>query len=201
MRPKRPTIRSSLLGIHRVILQIQHLASRVSNTVALSNLEMVVIALEDRRFFLHAGYDWRSICRELIKALMFRRFGGASTIDIQLFRTVSNRYERSTRRKIREAVGAFALQRKVSKIHILRVYLANAYFGTGLTGADSASLEIFQKFADELTIDEAAVIASMLVYPKPRLPSANWHAKISRRANYGGFLVRSSKERFYKINR
>lgn len=201
MRPNRRTLRASLLEIHDVLIRIQQSAASISNSPVLSNLEMAVVALEDRRFFSHVGFDWRSILRELFKALTLRRYGGASTIDIQLFRTVSDRYERSLRRKVREAIGAFALQRKLPKTVLLRVYLAEAYFGTGLVGAEAASFEMFQKSADELTIEEAATVASMLVYPKPRIPSAHWHAKVRRRAHYGGILVRSGKQHFYQVQR
>lgn len=168
----------------------------VSNDARLTSLEKAVIVLEDRRFFQHQGYDIRSIGREVVRGAMRRRVGGASTIDIQLFRTMSNRYERTARRKIREWVGARALQYKLSKLQTLRSYLEIAYFGTGLKGADAASQDMFAKFAADLDEEEACVVASMLVYPKPRIRSVNWDAKVQRRANYGRLLLRTRQQRF-----
>lgn len=194
--PSSPTIRSSLIRIHKTLIRISDLCLYSSTEVSLSNLELATIALEDRRFFKHNGFDLRSLIRECFRAITFQRFGGASTIDIQLFRTISGRYERTIRRKVREIVGALALQRKCSKIQILRCYLDNAYFGTGLYGQEAASLSVFNKSASDLNVDEACYIASMLVYPKPSVASGNWETKIRRRSDYGRLLIRTRKERF-----
>lgn len=196
MLPHIPSLRSSLLRLHEDIISVREISIFSPNDSQLTLVEKAVIVLEDRRFFNHTGFDWKSICREIFKAISFRRPGGASTIDIQLFRTVSNRYERTLRRKLREAVGAWALQRKFSKIEILRSYLAIAYFGTGVRGVEQASQEIFSKNSTDLDVYEATFIASLLVYPKPRIPTANWHAKVGRRAQYGRLLLRTLKQSF-----
>lgn len=201
MLPRLPSLRSSLLRLHDTIIRIQEAASTTSTNPRLTILEMAVVALEDRRFFRHQGYDWRSIAREVVKALTLRRYGGASTIDIQLFRTISNRYERTLRRKLREAIGARVIQRKCSKIQILRAYLDNAYFGTELIGRDSASLDLFNKLSDDLSFEEATFIAALLVYPKPRVPTSNWQTKVCRRAEYGRFLLRTSEKRLKQVAR
>lgn len=194
MQPKLPTIRSSLLRMHYAILAIQDELPSIESEARLSEFEKIVLLLEDRRFFSHLGIDWRSVARELVKAFSGQKHGGASTIDMQLFRTASDRYERTLRRKVREFVGVLILQRKFTKLAILRTYLQIAYFGTGLKGARAAATELFPravnpsawKFdASKLTLDEAAQLAALLVYPKPRLPSANWLAKVRRRADYG----------------
>jgi len=198
MLPSLPTLRSSLLRMYRVIFDIDEITWRSHSALPLTNLERMVIVLEDRRFFWHKGIDARSIVRELFKALTLRRFGGASTIDVQLFRTVSDRYERTARRKLREFVGAYALQKKFSKIQLLRAYLNVAYFGTGLRGADAASQDEYGKNASELSLEEAAVIASFLVYPKPSISSLNWRTKIGRRADYGCLLVRTLEKGNYQ---
>lgn len=195
-RPRSRNLRASLLGLHRTLFRVEEASWNCTIDPPLSHLEKMVIALEDRRFFYHSGVDWRSIAREVFKILQFRRCGGFSTIDMQLFRTASNRYERTLRRKVREMVGTWALQRKFSKIEILRSYLTIAYFGTGINGADAAANHLYGVNQDGLSEEESAFIASMLVYPKPRLPSADWTAKVSRRANYGRIIARSSEEAF-----
>lgn len=199
MRPHRRTMQASLRSLHKTIIHIQDDAWLVRADKGLSKIEKAVIALEDRRFFSHIGFDYKSFLREFIKLLLRKRHGGASTIDIQLFRTYSGRYERTFRRKIRETVGAYALQKKLSKLEILRIYLNSAYFGTNIVGVDQASKVMFKLSKDDLNLDQACAIASMLVYPKPRIPSSNWHAKINRRADYGALLVRAGEKSFYKL--
>lgn len=196
MRPNVSSLRSSLLRLHEDIISLQEISAFISNDPQLTLVEKAVIVLEDRRFFTHCGFDWKSIFREFIKAISFRRHGGASTIDIQLFRTISKRYERTLRRKIREAVGAWAIQSKFSKMEILRCYLNVAYFGTNLHGVEAASREIFGKNSTNLDLNEATFIAALLVYPKPRIATINWQTKIGRRAQYGRLLLRTLKESF-----
>ena len=181
MLPNAPSLRSSLLRLHKDIISLREMADATKNDSSLTWVEKAVIVLEDRRFFHHCGYDWKSISRELIKAATFQRHGGASTIDIQLLRTISGRYERTLRRKIRECLGARTLQLKLSKIEIL--------------------LEFYGKASDDLDMDQAAFIASLLVYPKPRIPTANWQTKVGRRAQYGRLLLRTLKQDLYQVVR
>jgi penicillin-binding protein 1A len=183
-----------LLRIHYAILAIDDELWAIETTQRLTDFEKLVILLEDRRFFSHLGIDLRSVMREVVKAATGQRHGGASTIDMQLFRTASDRYERTLRRKLREWLGVLIMQRKFTKLGILRAYLRIAYFGTGLKGSLAAARVLFPTAVDEfdyeldssrLTLDEAAQLAALLVYPKPRLPNANWQAKVRRRADYG----------------
>jgi membrane peptidoglycan carboxypeptidase len=105
---------------------------------------------------------------------------------MQYVRTVTGRYERKLRRKLQEIVLSFLIDYHLSKIQILHAYLSVAYFGTGIWGLDSAKQQLFSKDPwDDLTLEESARLAAMLVYPKPRVPSANWEKKVTRRARYG----------------
>lgn len=194
MRPKLPSIRSSLLRMHDTILKVADQRYYIDDTPVLSEFEKLVILLEDRRFFRHYGVDWRSVARELFRMISGQRHGGASTIDMQLFRTASGRYEKTVRRKVREFIGVFALQRKFTKIELLRIYLNVAYFGTGLSGVLEGAKAMFPNRFDEfdwrfdparLSLQECAELASLLVYPKPRVAKLDWEAKVRRRAHYG----------------
>lgn len=210
MRPRRPSLRSSLINIHRAVLKIDAERWKIDQNPRLTKLEKLVLLLEDRRFFEHNGIDWRSVIREGQRFLARKRHGGASTIDMQLFRTVSDRYERTIRRKVREWFGTAILQRKFTKLEILRIYLEVAYFGTGLRGALDAAKALFPNTIDldawylednDLTLDQAAQIASLLVYPKPRIPDLNWQSKVRRRANYGLALYARREKKFDQILR
>ena len=194
-RLKLPSFRRWLLQVHRDLLAIhQHVPSSIYPE-SLSTFEKMVLVLEDRRFFKHAGNDYKSIVRELAKALTFRRHGGASTIDMQLVRTVTNRKEKTIRRKLYELMLARIIQYRYSKARILRAYLSCAFFGSGLYGANSVSMEEFGKISEALDLDEAAQVASMLVYPKPLKPTAKWRGNVRRRADYGKLIyVRLEKQ-------
>lgn len=152
-------------------------------------LDELVIVLEDRRFLGHRGLDWRSAAREIFRAVTFRRHGGASTIEMQFVRTVTGRYDRTLRRKAQEIALSFLVDYHLSKPKILHGYLSVAYFGTGIWGLDSAKEQIFGKQPwEDLNLEEASMLAAMLVYPRPRVPTENWQRKVDRRAKYGRHL-------------
>jgi membrane peptidoglycan carboxypeptidase len=144
----------------------------------------MVLLLEDRRFFSHRGIDIWSVNRELFRLLTFQRHGGASTIDMQLVRTLTGYKERTISRKLYEMVVARLLQYHFTKWQILDCYLSNAFFGTSLVGVEKASRQLYNKTPDKLVAEEAAMIASLLVYPRPLDPSPRWQSKVTRRANY-----------------
>lgn len=141
--------------------------------------------LEDRRFLRHSGFDWKSGIRILVQSIVGRRRGGASTIDMQLVRTVTEYRERSIRRKVFEILAARRTRRRHGPRRILSTYLAMAYFGTRIRGAEEAARLCFNRGADELTLDQSAYVAAMLVYPRPRQPSEAWQSRIQRRVRHG----------------
>jgi Transglycosylase len=178
-----------------------------------TEIERLTLVLEDRRFFLHSGFDIWCIPRMIKQAVLLRRVGGVSTIEQHLVRTILARRERTFRRKAREVLLAWILAHRKSKREILRVYLSTAYFGYRLRGCDEAARLIFHKWAKDLNAQEAAFIASMLVYPLPKsvrystkcailLPVNNvesylneasniaprWTARMRRRISYGVLL-------------
>ena len=183
-------VRSDLSRIHQNVRSLPKLPA-----VALTALELMTIALEDRRFFYHPGVDLPSIVRETMKALKGRKHGGASTIDMQFVRTVTGFRAPTMQRKIYEAVLALAIQFRHTKLEILRSYLACAFFGSGLIGANAAAQRIFNKNADELSMEEAAFISAMLAYPRPQYGLPGWKQRAHRRAAYAVAVFASRKRR------
>ena len=94
---------------------------------------------------------------------------------------------------------AIIIQFRYSKLEILRSYLACAFFGSGIFGIDRAAQVQYRKNAGELTLPEAAFVASMLVYPKPLTQTSLWLAKVDRRAKYGVRLYPRLKERYEEL--
>src|SRR5260221_147519 len=97
-----PSIRRALLRLHGDLFKV---ASRLNLDLfpdQLDVLEIMVLISEDRRFFRHHGFDLKSVAREVFRLLTFRRHGGASTIDMQLIRTITGYRKRTISRKLYE---------------------------------------------------------------------------------------------------
>lgn len=204
-RPARsiPSFRRWLLKVHADLLEVHQRVSPYAEYYPdeLSALEKMTIVLEDRRFFDHKAVDFIAILRTVYKALFCQIYEGASTIDMQFVRTATGYRERSLRRKLYEILLANLIQFRYSKVTILRSYLNVAYFGWQLRGADSAAAAVFGCGSNDLDLEQAAFIASMLVFPRPRYPTDDWRRRVLRRANHIKAAYVRHKERFDEIAR
>lgn len=142
----------------------------------LTKIELLVLFLEDRRFFVHHGFELRSLLRVFRRFLRRGKIGGMSTIDQQVVRISTKRYERSLRRKVREVFLAYLCNFHVSKKEILDYYIHNAYLGHRIEGCEIAAQKIFGCDAQNLSWEQAAFIASL--YPLP-FPKSAWESYYS----------------------
>jgi len=164
-----------------------------------TDLHFHIIAIEDRRFFFHYGFDIRSIIRNSIRMLTFRDHGGASTIDMQLVRTITKNKEKTVRRKINEIILAIAINRRYSKLEILNCYLNYAYFGAYMTGVNDAIRYMFNKdHISQLTEFECSMLAAMLQQPRPKNPSIKRQLMLINRAVHTQRRAFKIKDSFYK---
>tara|TARA_B100000029_G_scaffold510335_1_gene601533 strand:- start:4222 stop:6579 length:2358 start_codon:yes stop_codon:yes gene_type:complete len=128
------------------------------------------LSAEDKNFFSHPGVDAKSITRAIIKNIRNiysnKRLEGASTITQQVAKNFLLTNEVSIKRKIKEAILAFRIERAYSKERIMELYLNQIYLGEGTYGIAAASLEYFDKSVSELTYEEAALLAAL-----PKAPS------------------------------
>ena len=128
------------------------------------------LSAEDKNFFTHPGIDAKGILRAIIKNLrnisQNKRLEGASTITQQVAKNFLLTNEVSLKRKIKEAILAFRIERAYSKERILELYLNQIYLGQGTYGIAAASLEYFDKSMKELTYPDAALLAAL-----PKAPS------------------------------
>jgi penicillin-binding protein 1A len=135
------------------------------------HLIKAVLAVEDRRFYEHDGFD---PIRIVGSALAVIRAGepvqGGSTITQQLARQAIGR-EKTLRRKLKELLYAAQLEHHFTKDQILELYLNKVYFGDRLYGAEAASRGYFGKRASELTVPEAAMLAGLLKAPSTYAPT------------------------------
>jgi len=135
------------------------------------NLIKAVIAIEDRRFFDHEGFDPIRIVGAAIAGVRAgEAVQGGSTITQQLARQSVGR-EKTLSRKLRELLFAAQLEHAFTKNEILELYLNKVYFGDGLYGAEAASRGYFGKKASELSLGEASLLAGLLKAPSSYDPS------------------------------
>ena len=131
------------------------------------------LAMEDARFFEHAGVDLVRIGGAILADLKSRQFSqGASTITQQLVKLTYLKNEKTLTRKAAEMLMALKLEKCYSKEEILELYLNRAYFGNGAYGVEAAAKEYFGKHASELSLAEAAMLAGLVKSPSgydPRL--------------------------------
>jgi len=128
------------------------------------------LSAEDKNFFSHPGIDAKGILRAIIKNIQNisqnKRLEGASTITQQVAKNFLLTNEVSMKRKVKEAILAFRIERAYTKERILELYLNQIYLGQGTYGIAAASLEYFDKSIKELDYSEAALLAAL-----PKAPS------------------------------
>jgi penicillin-binding protein 1A len=128
------------------------------------------LSAEDKNFFNHPGIDAKGILRATIKNIknisQKKRLEGASTITQQVAKNFLLTNEVSMKRKIKEAILAFRIERAYTKERILELYLNQIYLGQGTYGIAAASLEYFDKPIKELSYSDAALLAAL-----PKAPS------------------------------
>ena len=128
------------------------------------------LSAEDKNFFSHPGIDAKGIIRAIIKNLgnvaKNKRLEGASTITQQVAKNFLLTNEVSMKRKIKEAILAFRIERAYTKERILELYLNQIYLGQGTYGIAAASLEYFDKPIKDLNYSESALLAAL-----PKAPS------------------------------
>ncbi|MEM7062248.1 MAG: PBP1A family penicillin-binding protein [Cyanobacteria bacterium P01_B01_bin.77] len=140
------------------------------------------IAAEDRRFYEHAGIDYKGIARAIYSNLRNRELvEGASTITQQVARIVFLDQDRSFQRKFREALLANKLEKELGKEKILERYLNLVYLGAGAYGVADAAWIYFGKSVEELTVSEIALIAGMAPAPSFYSPLVNEEAAREQR--------------------
>ena len=131
------------------------------------NLLNAFVAAEDSRFREHPGIDVKSIVRAFIKNFKAGTIvQGGSTITQQVTKTFLLTPEKTYERKLKEAILAYKIEKKLSKDEILFLYLNQIYLGHGAYGVEAASENYFGKHVKDLTLAECAVLAGL-----PQAPS------------------------------
>ncbi len=145
------------------------------------------LSAEDKDFFHHSGLDYKGIARAAltnIKILLSKsgkRMIGASTITQQVAKNFLLTNDRNIDRKIKEAVLATRIEKAFTKEQILELYLNEIYFGLRSHGIAAAALNYFGKSLEEITLAEAAYMASLPKAPNNYHPFKHRERAIGRR--------------------
>jgi penicillin-binding protein 1A len=143
-------------------------------------LKQAVVAQEDQRFYSHGGVDIKAGIRALWADLTGgHTVQGGSTITQQYVKNAFTGGERTLARKLREAVLASRLDKKLTKDEILYRYLQNIYLGGGAYGVGAAAESYFKKPVQQLSLSEAATLAGLIKSPstdEPRSATARAEA-------------------------
>ncbi|MEL7128019.1 MAG: penicillin-binding protein 1C [Pseudomonadota bacterium] len=129
-----------------------------------------LLAVEDKRFFVHGGVDWFAMVRAIGTSLRAGRIvSGGSTITMQTARLLEPR-RRTFAAKLIEMVRAIQLEARLSKREILELYLTLAPYGGNLEGVRAASFAWFGHGPDALSDDEIALLIALPQSPERRRP-------------------------------
>ncbi|MFZ0368364.1 MAG: PBP1A family penicillin-binding protein [Halobacillus sp.] len=163
-------------------------------------IKEATIAIEDRRFYEHFGFDFKRIAGAALTDLkQMRMVEGASTITQQYARNLYLSHDKTWKRKIQEALYALRLEIFYNKDEILEGYLNTIYYGHGAYGIEAASRYYFNKNAEELTLTEASMLAGVPKGPSYYSPLNNAENAASRQKlilgemEKSGFITSSEK--------
>jgi membrane peptidoglycan carboxypeptidase len=150
-------------------------------------LRYAVMAAEDKNFYSNRAFSVTGLISAVAdNVLTFGKGRGGSTITQQYAKTAFLTPERSIQRKVKELVIALKLENAMTKDQILENYLNTIYFGRGSYGVQTAAQQYFNRNANQLSISQSAVIASILRSPglyDPSLGGDN-QARIEARFKY-----------------
>jgi monofunctional biosynthetic peptidoglycan transglycosylase len=130
------------------------------------HLRRAVLAGEDQRFLYHNGFDFVEVRKAMADFVLGKGTRGASTISMQVARTVFLWRGRSVFRKIPEAYYTVLIEIFLTKRRILEIYLNTVDWGKGIMGAEAASQGYFHRSASRITRNQAVLLAAIL--PNPR---------------------------------
>ena len=130
-------------------------------------LRQATIAIEDKNFYKHEGFDFLGWIRALYRIVVFRKLQGGSTITQQLVKNTLVTQQRTISRKIKEFILTLQVESKYSKDQILQMYLNEVPYGGTAYGVEAACELYFGKSVAEIGLAESAILAGL-----PQSPSA-----------------------------
>lgn len=140
-----------------------------------------VIALEDKTFYEHSGFNFRRLVKAVLYKMVGRSGPGASTLTSQLVKNAILSPEKTIGRKLREMILVFQIERKFSKDEILQLYLNEIPYGGTAYGIEAASNLYFGISAKDLNLAQAALLAAIIQRPSYFKPTGTNVDKLLQR--------------------
>lgn len=145
------------------------------------NLKNAVIAVEDKNFYNHHGFDYLRIAKAMLTNIKKKSIvQGASTISQQYIKNLYLDFDKTWKRKAEEAMLTLELEVHYDKDDILEGYLNTINYGQGNMGIVNASSYYFNKKPSELTLEEAIILAGIPKNPAGYNPVSNYEASLKR---------------------
>jgi len=143
-------------------------------------LKEATVAIEDKNFYKHQGFDPMGWVRAMFNIVFRHRLQGGSTLTQQLVKNVLLTPRRTIGRKIKEFVLAVQIEKKYTKDEILQMYLNEAPYGGTAWGVQAAAETYFVKEVEELSLIESAILAGLPQSPSVYSPFIGGEAYKSR---------------------
>lgn len=159
-------------------------------------LEKLLISGEDHRFRYHLGFDIIAILRAVKNRLLHDKIEGASTIEQQLVRVLTNDFDKTFKRKVKEIFLSTTLSRLVPRKDIPTIYLHVAYYGTGMNGLDQVFKKLDIDNSQVISTELCAEIIARIKYPEPTNNNLRRLSQIEMRKNH--LLALYNKHSSYK---
>lgn len=138
------------------------------------HVEDAFLAVEDQRFYEHAGISFRAVSRAVYRDIIaMEKAEGGSTITQQLAKNLFLSNDKTWMRKTKEVMASIYLERNYSKEKILELYLNEIYLAHGVYGVGAAATHYFNKDLADITVDEAAMLAALAKAPNTYSPLIN----------------------------
>ncbi len=164
-------------------------------------LRQATIAIEDKNFYKHQGFDPTGIFRAMFNIVLKGKLQGGSTLTQQLVKNVLLTPERTLFRKIKEFILAIQIERKYSKDDILKMYLNEAPYGGTAWGVEVAAEIYFGKKVKDLNLVECAILAGFPQKPSSYSPYSETPKayikrteQVLRRMREDGYITKEQEE-------
>lgn len=178
-----PVVPSKIYDTNGEVIDILYKEIRETATIEEMprSLKNAYIAIEDRRFYTHHGFDILGMGRAMvINIITMSKAQGASSITQQLAKNAFLNNEKKIMRKVKEAIITVELERGYTKDEILEKYMNEIYFGSGAYGVKTAARAFYGKPVEDINIAESALLAGVPNRPNKYNPRRHLNNAIVR---------------------
>jgi len=168
-------------------------------------LRQATVAVEDKNFYKHQGFDVTGYLRAIFNIIVRHKLQGGSTLTQQLVKNTLLTSERTLFRKVREFILAIQIERKYTKDEILQMYLNEAPYGGTAWGVEAASELYFGKSVKDLNLVESAILAGLPQRPSVYSPYSSTPKayvdrtkSVLRRMREDGYITKEQEDEAVK---